>query len=641
MLARAGLLVAALLAAAVAGNACLDQCDVVWPVIPNDLAAAPVTFCGTDNLDHSTARWAIVCYDTQCGVTALNAGTCDCPNNCTAGERGDCRPVPGRNARSFTVDNATTPAGLTALVMARRKAFHGVTSGTHQCACKPGWGGRDCNTVKCPTNNCSHHGTCVPAASAGNYGVDHCRCEAGWTGPDCAAPLLVESDLPWGCVLPPVHAPAVPPPDRPSPCAPQPLDQIPWFRFHQLAEVRVTMAPEEYRSLVDPANQKNEDYVKCAVSISSGGGGPAGAAQPDLLLHMPEVGIRLHGAAARIHPKKGFTLKFDKFNKTNKDIGWEKMYLKNPYGPLSAQMATTLLQTMGVPVQRQSFVLLYLNDVFAGVYITLPSFTEGFVKAWWGEKHGHFYKMGSSCWLQFEGWDDNYGCAESKWPEEANNTDFKEFLNFTNFATNEKFAKDVATVVDVETTLRLEVVSAFVLLLDSFTDNGNNFQMYRQESGQWTVFLRDFDSVYALQGDTHYNASNVFLYPTLAARRAVVKDQLNKQNPLLNRLFEFESTNVRYAHLMQMMLDAVFKRERTPADGPSLHHWYTAITAHIEPWTQRDEQWRLFPPYRWDGEDLYALSKQDVAWLGQRYFDVEDQLRAFNATTHAPAPRRP
>lgn len=59
-----------------------------------------------------------------------------------------------------------------------------------QCACKPGWGGQDCNRQLCPGSICSTHPTsrepvCTSCSQRGRCVSGKCLCDVGWSGQDC------------------------------------------------------------------------------------------------------------------------------------------------------------------------------------------------------------------------------------------------------------------------------------------------------------------------------------------------------------------------------------------------------------------------------------------------------------------------
>lgn len=122
------------------GNPCTQMCDQS-PQVPNSYQ---FNACGLDLEDHvNIDPNRYYCYLVLCNISFLYPGGCNCPNDCSSIlNRGLCL--------------------------------------NQSCQCSDGWGGRDCSSIRCPSN-CGGNGQCLSDPKVGDY----CKCNPGWVGPNC------------------------------------------------------------------------------------------------------------------------------------------------------------------------------------------------------------------------------------------------------------------------------------------------------------------------------------------------------------------------------------------------------------------------------------------------------------------------
>jgi len=517
-------------------------------------------FCGTDGRSYRGASGEAVSCCASHGVNVLYAGMCECPNNCTSGWRGVC------------VGDDTSPGHL-------------------KCGCHAGWGGADCMSVRCPENSCSGHGTCDGTA------VPHmCVCDPGWSGPDCAAATPPYTDVPWGCAAP---APHVDPAD--GGCA-QPLSQIPWVAYRALPQLRLNLSNSDLVSLMHDIHND----TKRPADIAYLGGGSAG--QRVLLRG---ASIRLKGHGSRNYAKKGFNI-YLKDTTGNASWAKKKLCAKAAFNLLGAQLTTTLLQTVGSPVLRSSFALLFFNDRYMGLYKIYGSTTHGFENYWFGpdaEDRGEIYK--SAGYLNPPFGDCDPRALE---PSVANVTDYCEISRIVINGTQAEFNASVPKRVDLDAMARVLVVATFVQLGDSIikSSGGNNYAWFntnistRPGDIHWSAFIRDFDWVYLTTGD---------IYAFIRAREFGRK-LLGCRN----------FTEPFHAHY-RALLRAVKGNSTTTGGGGNVTaaEWYGGLVPLLGPYATADAMVRLssrmIPSW-----DLAKSAAERAEWLPRRIAEVEAML---------------
>ncbi|MEO0312552.1 MAG: hypothetical protein RIQ89_2209, partial [Bacteroidota bacterium] len=109
---------------------------------------------------------------------------------------------------------------------------------------------------------------------------------------------------------------------------------------------------------------------------------------------LPLVGFSLRGNTSRYAEKKSFKVSFNSYLPSKKFFSLEKMNLNGEHNDPTVQRANTywrILETMGVPGPRASHVLLYINQLYYGVYLNVEHVDENFIAKRFRYKNGNLY----------------------------------------------------------------------------------------------------------------------------------------------------------------------------------------------------------------------------------------------------------
>ena len=223
------------------------------------------------------------------------------------------------------------------------------------------------------------------------FDFTYCRCDAGWTGTDCSTAEFSLGTVPWGTLVG----------DDSDVYTSQDKygDAHPVWNISVLATIRVTLKNEDYLYLLQPWNLYNESYKPAVVSFDNG----------HIQQTFENVGFRVKGQASRMDMKKGWNIKFDEFVKDQMLLDISKLQFKSGSVPddtlLKTIVYSDMMRAMGVPVQRASYALLYINSVFVGVYYMhediSPTFIDTRLKN--DDGSGNTMKLYYSVNLQFFG----------------------------------------------------------------------------------------------------------------------------------------------------------------------------------------------------------------------------------------------
>ena len=312
-------------------------------------------------------------------------------------------------------------------------------------------------------NSCSSHGKLVLASSPGSpFPYDNCICDDGFTGIDCSTATLKSTSTPWGILFD----------TAPYTSKDTYQDDHPIWNISVLATIHIDIDVDDYIFLLQPWNLYNESYAKATLYFDNG----------IIRTSYTDVGFRVKGMSSRQTQKKGWTVKFNEFVKGQKLLDVEKIGLKAGSTEDDTMLKTMIYsdfnRAMGVPVQRASYALLYINKVYSGVYFMHEEINPTFidVRLPGDDGSGNMMKLFYNVNLQYFGSDVNYyknevdinhiGVPLNYYEQSDGNgdwTDFIDFLHFFNSSTDADFITLVESRIDVNSLLKQLVVESFML----------------------------------------------------------------------------------------------------------------------------------------------------------------------------------
>eukprot|EP01105_Mastigella_eilhardi_P001414 TRINITY_DN1169_c0_g3_i7.p1 TRINITY_DN1169_c0_g3~~TRINITY_DN1169_c0_g3_i7.p1 ORF type:complete len:599 (-),score=125.79 TRINITY_DN1169_c0_g3_i7:1225-2955(-) len=372
----------------------------------------------------------------------LNAGSCACPNDCSA---------------SYTGSVCDEAAG--------------------HCACASGWVGADCSMVACP-NECSGRGVCQTVV-----GQDACVCYAGFTGQDCSAPAL---SLPE--VVETVSGNRFDDWDDYG-------TKHPVFNQSVIAQVRLTMATADLEFLLDPANSASDEYMHADMWFYNG----------EIKETVPDVGVRLQGSMMKLYPKKNFKVSFSTFEDGRdwyklKHVDFKSASLDVSY--VREIAASTISYSMNSPASRESWANLFINGINWGTYILIEDMDSQFYKSRFGNAKTPVYKTHFGANFSYLGSDPAIyeglmcppsPCYQPETDEAYNYTKLANFLYVLNEVADDAFQDEIERVFDVNAFLQAYVMEVITGNWDGLANNGNNIMLYLDGKDRFVYWRHDLD----------------------------------------------------------------------------------------------------------------------------------------------------
>jgi hypothetical protein len=565
---------------------CTESCDASYP------DGEIIKFCGTDLVTYETHYKAVGkhCY-FNCGISAYYQGSCGCPNGCFADfKRGQC---------------------VTS------------TTGTSQCQCEEGWGGEDCS-LPAKGHTCSLHGSLSTSASSPTGYL--CQCDRGFTGSDCSTAVFGLGAAPWGEIFD----------DGKQYHGDKYGDDHPLFNVSNLASIHLTVSEEDYLSQLYPWNCYNASYVPASFYFDSN----TGPSAERIRQSFDKVGLRIKGAWSRMDLKKGFNVKFDKYSKGQVFFDVAKIGLKPGADDddtfVKNMLYTNFQRAAEVPVQRGSYVTLYLNGRYQGLYFMHEDVDPAFIQSRYkgDQGSGNLFKMTHDVNLRYYG-DDvvTYQTTYSYYPngvaynsyELASSTtndwtDLVEFLSFVNKSSDAQFADEVESRIDVPMLLKGLVVESFMLGGDGFI-KGQNYYFYhsdvKETPNQWSVFNDDFDQEFYFNGiGMPSDDPNIFTYVSKSVGNS-------DYNPLVSRLLAINKYRNLYVSYYQTFLEKTFGS--TSAQQPTER--FMALYSFVLPWVAQDKLWAISEGV--DFQHFMLCAQNTTANLSYRYRDTWKQIQDY------------
>jgi hypothetical protein len=561
-------------------NECTDNCDIQYTT------GLKVKFCGTDLITHVTYSSAFDsnCYDI-CGVMTYYQGDCGCPNDC----------------------------------------YNSILQGqciNNECICNLGWGGYDCS-LPIVSNKCSMHGHVEKNLDI--FPFEYCLCDDDYTGTDCSTKILPFDSLPWGTLFDgDIYS-----------SSDQYGDSHPIWNISVLPTIKLELDNEDYLSLLDAHNLDNDIYYKSNFYFDNG----------NVQIALKDVGLRLKGHSSRLQQKKGWNIKFNKFieNQTLFDI--EKLGFKpgntNDDALIKQLLYIDFLRAMNVPTQRSSYTLMYINNIFVGLYNMQENIDTKFMMSRINNDNGQGNNM-KLFWtvvLQYFGSNSSYyenkvttNCLNDTWnyyeqeSGDGNWSDFIDLLYFFNSTSDLEFYNKISNQIELTSLLRMLTIESFMLATDNIA-SGNNYFLYHKSNdknqsinpyslSQWIFVTFDYDECLSIDDNLIPNeiTTDIFLFFDKS-----ISDP-DEADPLLIRLLNIKKYKDIYINNYNIFINNVFGKNTL--QHPSKR--YSLYLDFAYPWICKDKLWQI--TFGMTCSQFYYDAIKTIKYLPIRYQNVSNQL---------------
>ena len=219
-----------------------------------------------------------------------------------------------------------------------------------------------------------------------------------------------------------------------------------------------------------------------------------------------DVGFRVRGNTSRNADKKAFKVSFNEYISGQKFKGIEKMNLigqHNDPSLLRYWMRLKVLNDNGLVCSRRSFVQLYINGQYKGLYLNVEHIDDEFLqKRFIDDDEGNLYKCYWGSDMTYWGTNptnyyDTYELKTNK--SEKDYSGLIQFLSALNSVSDADFPCFIEENFEVDLYLKTLAVEMIIGHWDGHSFNKNNFYLYQQPSNGKFVFIEyDMDNTFGI-----------------------------------------------------------------------------------------------------------------------------------------------
>lgn len=315
------------------------------------------------------------------------------------------------------------------------------------------------------------------------------------------------------------------------------------FLQNEVASVYVTMSAVDAQTMVTDSVYSDFPFVSSVIYSSS--------AIQDTITN---VGIHVRGNTSRDAAKKSFELSFNSYVPGRKYRGLEKMKLNGEHNDVSilrSKASFDLLTQCGLPSARTSFIKLYFNNEYKGLYIHIEHFDEEYIqKRFPNDNSGNLFKCFYGSDLTYHGTNPTYYQNTYKLKTNEAVNDYSGLIHFIEVlynSANANFVCDIQDVFDVDTYLRTLAAEILMGQWDGYAYNKNNYFLYERPSDGKFIFLEyDLDNTFGIDWfNVNWSTRNIYSWA-------------NSNRPLYSKLLAVPYFKDRFNYHMKDILTNYF-----------------------------------------------------------------------------------
>jgi hypothetical protein len=267
------------------------------------------------------------------------------------------------------------------------------------------------------------------------------------------------------------------------------------FLQNELASVYVDIHPDSLDLLLGDSLYSGHEFM-ATVSYQSA----------SLNVTIDSIGFRARGNTSLASQKKSFKVDFNRFVPTQKFQGLEELNLNGEHNDVSimrSYLAQQLLRSAALPAARTSYIKLYINNAYKGLYIIVEHLDDEFLDLRFpGQANGNLWKCAYGADLTW--WGSNPSSYNSIYELKTNkdSADFSALIHFIDVLNNtpaSNFVCAIQDVFDVDLFLRNIALEILMGQWDGYAYNKNNYYLYQRESDGKIVYISyDLDNTFGI-----------------------------------------------------------------------------------------------------------------------------------------------
>lgn len=227
------------------------------------------------------------------------------------------------------------------------------------------------------------------------------------------------------------------------------------------------------------------------------------------------VGFRLRGNTSRVSQKKSFKISFNEYVSGRRYQGVKKMNLNGQHNDptmIREKLFYDTWKNSGMVERRTSFVRMYINKTYYGLYTNLEEMDKDWLQKVFGEKSGNLYKCTWPADLVYMGTDQQkykdinsgsttggraYDLQTNE--EEDDYTDLVELITALNQPVDANFAAQISQKINVDGLLKAFAIDIATGNWDDYMYNKNNYFLYHNTgTGKFEFISYDADNTFGV-----------------------------------------------------------------------------------------------------------------------------------------------
>lgn len=230
---------------------------------------------------------------------------------------------------------------------------------------------------------------------------------------------------------------------------------------------------------------------------------------------LQNIGFRLRGNSSRVSQKKSFKISFNEYFPARKYQGVKKINLNGQHNDPTMIREKLFYDTWnkcGMAERRTSFVQVFINQAYYGLYTNLEEFDKDWLERVYGEKSGNLYKCTYPADLVYHGASQQYykdlqsesatgGRAYDLQTNEAvdDYADLVQLITELNKPSDAAFEAEISQLINVDGFLKAFALDVASGNWDDYMYNKNNYFLYHHQStGKFEFISYDTDNTFGV-----------------------------------------------------------------------------------------------------------------------------------------------
>ncbi|MFT5922694.1 MAG: spore coat protein CotH [Flavobacteriales bacterium] len=294
-------------------------------------------------------------------------------------------------------------------------------------------------------------------------------------------------------------------------------ENLPVYPSNEVTTIRIEIAPSDLELIYFTDSLfSNHEYSANFIFESS-----------QLTDTVENIGFRLRGNTSRLAEKKSFKVSFNTFTPGEKWNGLEKLNLNGEHNDpsiLRTKLGWEMAQEAGLVAPHVAFTRLFINELYAGLYLNVEHYDEQFVERQFGSSAGNLFKCGYSADLAFiSNNPEDYKIApwngtrtyELKTNRLADDySGLAHFIDVLNNTSSFTLHCELNKVFDVKKYLRTLAYELVIGHWDGYVFNNNNFYLFQRPSdGKFEFIQYDIDNTAGIDWvGNDWTTQNIYNY---------------------------------------------------------------------------------------------------------------------------------